>query len=242
MSKLTLIGTPIGNLEDITIRSLKAIFSFDIILAEDTRNYIKLRNLLSERFPEIINSFGLDKEHRPQLISYREQNHKLVIDKITTLLETNFRIGFMSDAGMPSISDPGFKLVEAVLEKGFEVEVIPGPTAIDAALVVSGLPTESFEFLGFIPREKGKITKLFQKSEIQIKKSKTFVYYESPYRLIKSLEIIKDIFPEAKVAAINDLTKKFEKVVRGNIGEVITELGKSKVQGEWVVIINTKFE
>lgn len=236
MSKLSLIGIPIGNLEDITIRALKAIFSFDIILAEDTRNYIKLRNLLSERFPEVIKSFGLDKEHRPQLISYREQNHKVVIEKILTLLETNFKIGFMSDAGMPSISDPGFKLVEVILENGFEVEVLPGPTAIDSALVVSGLPTDKFTFLGFLPREAGKIKKAVKDI------TGTFSFYESPFRVVKTLEVIEILFPEAKVAAVNDLTKKFERVVRGNIKDVITELKKGKVVGEWVVVINTKPE
>ncbi|MEO6728305.1 MAG: 16S rRNA (cytidine(1402)-2'-O)-methyltransferase [Candidatus Dojkabacteria bacterium] len=236
MSKLTLIGTPIGNLEDITIRGIKAIFSFDIILAEDTRNYIKLRNLLSERFPEIIKSLNLDLEHRPQLISYRDQNHKSVIEKISTLLETNFKIGFMSDAGMPSISDPGFKLVSEIIERGFEVEVLPGPTAIDTALVASGLPTDKFSFLGFLPREAGKIKKLLSEQ------TGTFAYYESPFRVVKSLEVIEKFMPDVKVAAVNDLTKKFEKVVRGNISEVITELKKGKVVGEWAIVISTKFE
>jgi len=232
MNKLTLIGTPIGNLEDITIRSIKAIFSFDIILAEDTRNYIKLRNLLSERFPEIIKTLNLDLEHRPQLISYRDQNHKSVIERISTLLETNFKIGFMSDAGMPSISDPGFKLVAEVIERGFEIEVLPGPTAIDSALVASGLPIDKFSFLGFLPREAGKIKKLVESY------SGTIAFYESPFRVIKSLEVIKKFMPEAQVAACNDLTKKFEKVIRGDISEVIAELGKTKVIGEWVVVIN----
>lgn len=232
MAKLTLIATPIGNLEDITIRAIKAIFSFDIILAEDTRNYIKLRNLLSERFPEIISSLSLDKEHRPQLISYRDQNHKSVIDRISTLLETNFKIGFMSDAGMPSISDPGFKLVAEIIEKGFEVEVIPGPTAVDTSIVASGLPTDKFTFLGFLPREAGKIKKLIEKYD------GTIVYYESPFRVIKSLEVIEKFLPKAKVAACNDLTKKFEKVVRGEISAVISDLKKTKVIGEWVVVIS----
>ncbi len=233
MGKLTLIGTPIGNLEDITIRSIKAIFSFDIILAEDTRNYIKLRNLLSERFPEVIKSLNLDLEHRPQLISYRDQNHKSVIEKISTLLETNFKIGFMSDAGMPSISDPGFKLVTEIIEMAHEVEVLPGPTAVDTAIVASGLPTDRFSFLGFLPREAGKIKKIIEKY------SGTIAFYESPFRVVKTLEVIKKFMPDAKVAACNDLTKKFEKVVRGNIDEVISELGKSKVIGEWVIVINS---
>jgi len=232
MNKLTLIGTPIGNLEDITIRSIKAIFSFDIILAEDTRNYIKLRNLLSERFPEIIKSLSLDLEHRPQLISYRDQNHKSVIEKISTLLETNFKIGFMSDAGMPSISDPGFKLVAEVIERGFQVEVIPGPTAVDTALVASGLAIDKFSFLGFLPREAGKIKKIIEKY------SGTIAFYESPFRVVKTLEIIQKFMPDAKVAACNDLTKKFEKVVRGEIVDVINELGKDKVIGEWVIVIS----
>ncbi|MEP7103957.1 MAG: 16S rRNA (cytidine(1402)-2'-O)-methyltransferase [Candidatus Dojkabacteria bacterium] len=238
MNKLTLIGIPIGNLEDITIRGIKAIFSFDIILAEDTRNYIKLRNLLSERFPEIINSLNLDKEHRPQLISYREQNHKAVIGKILTLLETNFKIGFMSDAGMPLISDPGFKLVEEVVKGGFEVEVVPGPSAVDSALVVSGLPTDKFTFLGFLPREAGKIKKLFkEKLEKRNSKFETFIYYDSPYRLKRNLETISTLSKEVRVSVCNDITKKFELIYRGTIMEVLDNLNAKKVAGEWVVVI-----
>src|SRR5690606_28252714 len=164
MNKLTLIGTPLGNIEDISVRSLKALFSFDVILAEDTRNFIKLRNILAERFPELIKNLELDINHKPELISYREQNHDRVISHILKLVESGKSVGIVSDAGMPTISDPGFKLVEEVLKRGFEVDVIPGPTAIETALSISGLPTDRFTFLGFLPREKGKIEKLISQN------------------------------------------------------------------------------
>lgn len=233
MAKLTLIGTPLGNLEDVTLRSLKALFSFDVILAEDTRNFIKLRNLLSERFPEILNSLSLDSHHKPELISYREQNHNQIVNSIIQTIQNGKTVGLVSDAGMPTISDPGFRLVEAVVAQGIEVDVIPGPTAVDSALSISGLPSDKFSFLSFLPREKSKILKLMESF-----KEGTIVFYESPFRVIKTLEIISEKYPNSSVAASNDLTKKFEKVVRGNIDAVIQSLKASKVQGEWVIVIS----
>lgn len=239
MSKLTLIGTPLGNIEDISLRQLRALFSFDVILAEDTRSYIKLRNLLAERFSGILENLELNTEHRPELISYREQNHNKVLPKILELIKTEKSIGLITDAGMPTISDPGYKLVDEVLNSGLEVDVIPGSTAIETALSISGLPTDRFLFLGFLPRTKSKIQKLLPLNREDSKyKLPTIIVYESPFRVIKTLEIIAEIYPEAKVAACNDLTKKFQKVIRGNISEVTSELKKMKVQGEWVLVIN----
>ncbi len=229
---LTLIGTPLGNIEDISIRQLKTLFSFEIILAEDTRSYIKLRNILSERFSEIISGLGLDTNHRPELISYREQNHNKVLPQILELLKEEKKLGLITDAGMPTISDPGYKLVDEVLKAGFEVDVIPGATAIETALAISGLPTDRFTFLGFLPRTKSKIQKLLPQNP-----QNTIIIYESPFRVIKTLEIISEVYPDAEIAACNDLTKKFQKVWRGNIKEVIIELKKIKVQGEWVLVL-----
>src|SRR5690606_30698072 len=136
-------------------------------------------------------------------------------------------------AGMPTISDPGFKLVEEVLKRGFEVDVIPGPTAIETALSISGLPTDRFTFLGFLPREKGKIEKLISQNI-----HNTVVVYESPYRVVKTLEIVSEIYPNAKVSTCNDLTKKFQKVYRGDIKDVLSQLkNDKKIVGEWVIVL-----
>lgn len=234
---LTLIGIPLGNIEDISLRQLKALFSLEIILAEDTRNYIKLRNILAERIPEIIKSLELDLNHKPELISYREQNHNSILPQILKLLSENKNIGLVSDAGMPTISDPGGRLVEEVLRHNFEVDVVPGPTAVETAISISGLPTDKFTFLGFLPRERGKIHKLLNSS---IQSQVSIIFYESPFRVIKTLEIISELSEDIKVAACNDLTKKFQKIFRGNIKDVIEELKKVKVQGEWVIVLNTK--
>jgi len=234
-NKLTLIGLPLGNIEDISIRQMKALFQSDVILAEDTRNYLKIKSILKERMIEILEILEINTEARPELISYREQNHHEVLGRILTLIKDGKNVSLISDAGMPTISDPGFRLVEAVINAGFEVDCIPGPTAIETALAISGLPTDKFTFLGFLPREKGKITKLLTDNC-----KLTTIIYESPYRIIKTLEIINEIMPEARIAACNDLTKKFQKVIRGSVEEVLNQLKQIKVQGEWVIVINLK--
>lgn len=229
---LIIIGTPLGNIEDISIRQIKVLFSLKVILAEDTRSYIKLRNILSERYPDVLSSLGMDGNHRPELISYREQNHNKILPSIIELLKSEKDVGLISDAGMPTISDPGQRLVEEVLRAGYEVSVVPGATAIESALSISGLSSDKFSFVGFLPRERGKIIKIINAY------NNTVVFYESPFRLIKSLEIIADINSNLKVSASNDLTKKFEKTFRGEIGEVIEKLKKEKkIVGEWVVVI-----
>lgn len=232
---LTLIATPLGNIEDISLRQLKAIFSMDVILAEDTRTFIKLRNILAERFPEILISLELDIEHKPELLSYREQNHAQVLSQILKLLKEEKNIGLVTDAGMPTISDPGQRLVEEVLKQGIEVDVIPGATAIETALSISGLPTDKFIFLGFLPREKGKIQKLISS---YLESESSIIYYESPFRVLKTLEIIVETSENIQVAACNDLTKKFQKVTRGDIKSVISELKTQKIQGEWVIVLH----
>lgn len=246
--KLTLISIPIGNIEDITIRALRAIFSIDTILAEDTRNYIKLRNILAERFETVLIQLNLNPRHQPELISYREQNHDCVIQKLfsaenfkykfnsisqndSSLGNTEVNIGFMSDAGIPAISDPGYKLVKEFIHRGFNIEILPGPTAVESALVISGLPADQYTFIGFLPRQQSKI-KTVIKNNIQ----NTIIFYESPYRLIRTLKIIQEA-GNFQVAACNDLTKKFEKVIRGDISIVISSLEKMKVQGEWTVVL-----
>jgi len=231
---LTLISIPIGNIEDITFRSLKAIFTYDYIVTEDTRNFIKLRNLLIKKFENYLILEGINKNHKPKLISYREQNHfktyKLIISKINE----GKSVGLMSDAGMPCISDPGYRLVAECLNNSISVTVIPGAVAAESCLAISGLRVDKYTFVGFLPKEKNKIKKI-----IEINKHNTIVYYESPYRLLRSMEIIAEI-ENFYVSACNDLTKKFEKIYRGKILEVLNNLKKEqKLRGEWSVVIST---
>jgi len=231
---LSLVGVPLGNIEDISIRQLKALLSSDCILAEDTRNFLKIRSVLKDKLPEILKTLNLTTENRPQLISYREQNHERVIKEIIELLRQEKSIIYISDAGMPSISDPGYKLVSEIVELGYEIDVIPGATAVDTALVISGLPTDRFTFLGFLPRTPSKFIKQIN---IFIDTESTLIFYESPFRLIKALELIDKNYPEANVVICNDLTKKFQKVVRGKAKEILDEIKDKAIKGEWVVLL-----
>lgn len=234
MPKLILCATPLGNIEDISIRGLRTIFESDYVYAEDTRSFFKLKSILKERFATFITQLGINENTRQHVDSYREENHKKATPEIIKILKEH-DVVLVSDAGIPAISDPGFRLIEEVYKAGFEVDVIPGGTAVDSALVLSGLPTDKFTFLGFLPREKGKIKKIIEASFNDYVSS--LVIYESPYRVLKTLEIIKEINPDLKVAAVNDITKKFQKVVRGDINEVISRLKKLKIVGEWVIVI-----
>lgn len=147
MSKLYLVGTSIGNLEDVSIRSLKAIFESKYILAEDTRVFSRYKGLLKERHGDIISSLGVNQELEQKIYSYRDQNHSKVINQILQVLKKDNDIFLLSDSGMPGISDPGWKLIDKVIQNGYEVDTIPGPTALVSALLLSGLSTDRFTFL-----------------------------------------------------------------------------------------------
>lgn len=235
MNKLYILGTPLGNLEDVSLRSLRFIFESDVILAEDTRVFTRFKGLLKQRYFEVLETLKIDKDKKQQILSYREQNHDRVFPQILNLLNENLVISLVSDAGMPAISDPGFRLIKEILDNNFEVDVIPGPTSVDSALVLSGLPTDKFVFLGFLPRKPGKIKKIIEE---YLDKNITLVVLESPFRVVKLLhEIATNFGEDIEVAACNDITKKFQKVIRGNIVEVIKELKKSGVKGEWSVVL-----
>lgn len=230
---LKIVGTPIGNIEDISIRGIKELFSAKIVIAEDTRNFIKLRNLLAARFKEIINSLGLDEKTYPRLISYREENHLKVIESLIALLKDGDAI-LVSDAGLPGISDPGQRLIAKAIEEEIPIDVIPGAVAYTVALVISGFNILNSVFLGFLPKEEGKIIKLLKKH-----KNETIVIYESPFRIFKLLTIIGKFNPNLNVCCCNDLTKKFQKVHRGNVLSVLNRLEKSTPKGEWCVVISS---
>lgn len=233
MAKLILVGLPLGNIEDISFRVLNSLFSADCIAAEDTRNYLKIKSIVKQRYSEVFKE--IDFEKRPELISYREQNHTNSSKRIIERILSGVDVYLMSDAGMPAISDPGFRLVEECIQNNIELDVLPSATAVDTALVLSGLPTDRFCFIGFLSRQESKIIR-----SIESAKEFTVVFYESPYRIKKSLEIIAKNYPEARVALCNDLTKKFQKVIRGSISEVLKELETTKVQGEWVGVLRVE--
>lgn len=230
MAKLIIIGLPIGNIEDISLRCIYALFNANWIAAEDTRNYLKVKSIVKERFFEKFPEIDFDQ--KPNLISYREENHAASSKRIIEIIKNGDDVYLMSDAGMPLISDPGFRLVEECIKNNIEIDVIPSATAIETALVLTGLPSYKFAFIGFLPRQKSKII-----SELDSAKDFTIIFYESPYRLIKSLEVIDGAFKNVEVALCNDLTKKFQRVIKGNPKECIEALKSISIKGEWVIVL-----
>ena len=220
MSKLILIPTPIGNLADITQRSVEALKSVDLILCEDTRRTIKLLNHL---------------DIKKTLKSFHKFNEHSLIQKIINELESGKNIGLVSDAGTPGISDPGYLIVKNCIEKDIKIECLPGPTALIPALVVSGLPCERFIFEGFFPVKKGRKTRLEELSN----EKRTMVFYESPYKLIKTLNDFKSSFGDNRVISVSkEISKIHETVFRGSIDNVLLELEEAKIKGEYVIVVN----
>jgi len=215
MNKLYLLSTPIGNLKDITLRAIDILSSVDVIACEDTR---KTGMLLKK----------LEIKNNPQLLSYYEENELKRIPQITSLLKSGKNVALVSNAGTPTISDPGFKLVRECLKEGLSIEAIPGVSAILSALVVSGLLTDKFVFLGFLPKKEGKRKKILEKLE----KDMTTIVYVSPYRLIKRLEELKSLFGDIEVVVCRELTKIHEEVKRDKISDLLSYFGEKKIKGE----------
>lgn len=217
--KLYVCPTPIGNLEDITLRVLRVLEEVDLIAAEDTRHTIKLLNHFNIRKP---------------LTSYHEHNKrekgKVLIEKLLN----GESIALVSDAGMPGISDPGEDLIRLAIENGLEVTALPGPTASILALVLSGLPTGKFVFEGFLPSNKKDRREALQNIKNE---ERTMILYESPYRVKALLQDMLDIFGERDIAVCRELTKKYEEVFRGSIGECIEKFTQDDPKGEFIVIV-----
>lgn len=216
---LILVSTPIGNLGDISQRALEALESADIVVSEDTR-----------KTGFLLNHFGIKK---PQL-SFREDNEERALPKVLEFLELEKTVTLVTDAGTPAISDPGFILVRSALEKGIPVSAIPGPTALIMALVLSGLPVHSFTFRGFPPRKSAARRRWL---EVDRQSPHTLIFYESPYRLLGFLEDALMVYGDRRCAVANDLTKKFETVYRGSLHEVMEELKKAPLRGEYSIVI-----
>jgi len=214
-----LIPTPIGNLEDMTLRGIRLLKEVDLILAEDTRTSQKLLN--HYKIKTIMQSFHMHNEHK----------------KVAQVIQEVLRgktIALISDAGTPGISDPGYLLVHEALKEGVKVECLPGPTALIPALVQSGLPSDRFVFEGFLPPKKGKQGRLKQMAE----ESRTTVFYESPHKIIKTLGQMLPYFgSERKLAVVRELSKKFESNFRGSVEEALHFFEEHPPKGEFVIIV-----
>ncbi|UBM59448.1 16S rRNA (cytidine(1402)-2'-O)-methyltransferase [Marinilongibacter aquaticus] len=216
---LKIVPTPIGNLEDITLRAIKVLSSVDLILAEDTRTSGKLLKHLDIRQP--MQSYHIFNEHKQ-------------VEKLVERMKAGENMALISDAGTPAISDPGFLLVRACVEAEVEVECLPGPTAFVPALVNSALPTDSFVFEGFLPVKKGRKTKLEQLKE----ESRTMIFYESPHRLLKTLKEFAEVFGEDRRACVSrELSKMHEENVRGTLSEILANFADRSIKGEIVIVV-----
>lgn len=221
-TSLFLVPTPIGNLGDITLRALEVLKSADIILAEDTRTSGILLKHYSIDKP--LQSFHIFNEHKT-LAGLIERMQKGEV------------MALISDAGTPGISDPGFLLVREALKNNLKVDCLPGPTALIPALVKSGFPTDRFVFEGFLPHKKGKQTLLKRLAE----EDRTVIFYESPHRLVKTLEQVKEFFgPERMTSVSRELSKKFEETKTGSVEELVAYFGSKEVKGEIVVVVAGK--
>lgn len=218
MGILYLVSTPIGNRADITLRALECLKKTEILLCEDTR---KTKMLLDYYKIKVLS-----------LVSYYELVEEVKIPQVIEWLKIGKIVSLVSNAGTPLISDPGFKLVRECVRQQIRVEAIPGASALLTAVTISGLPTDKFTFLGFLPKKEGKKEKLLQ--EIKY----TTIAYESPFRLVKTLKLLEKILPEADVVIARELTKKFEETLRGKPKELIDQLAKGSMKGEVVLVIS----
>ncbi len=219
---LFIVPTPIGNLADITLRALEVLKSVDLILAEDTRTTGFL-----------LRHYEISKP----LQSFHNFNEHKIVDSLVRRLEKGEKMALVSDAGTPGISDPGFLIIRACLQAGLKLECLPGATAFVPALIKSGLPSDRFAFEGFLPHKKGRLTMLKKLAT----EERTMIFYESPFRLIKTLEQLRDHFGADRRASVSrELTKMFEETVNGSIAEILNHFLTKEVKGEIVIVVAGK--
>lgn len=224
MGKLYVVPTPVGNLEDMTFRAVRILKEADLILAEDTRT----SGILLKHF-EIKNAMQ----------SHHKFNEHQTVESVVNRMKTGETVALISDAGTPGISDPGFLIVRECVRNSIEVQCLPGATAFVPALVSSGLPDERFCFEGFLPQKKGRVTRLTQLQN----ETRTMVFYESPYRLLKTLTQFMEYFgAERKVSVCREISKVHEESVRGTLSEVVEHFTKTEPRGEIVVVLAGKDE
>lgn len=219
MSKLYIVPTPIGNLDDITLRAIKVLKEADFILAEDTRTSAFL-----------LKHLGIEKK----LYAHHKFNEHATAASVAEAIGEGRTVALVSDAGTPGISDPGFLLVRTCVEAGIEVETLPGATALIPALVQSGFPCDRFCFEGFLPQKKGRMKRMEELKD----ESRSIIFYESPFRVVKCLEQFAETFgSDRRVSVSRELTKKFEQTIRGTIGEVLEYFTEHEPKGEFVIVV-----
>ncbi|HYM65604.1 MAG TPA: 16S rRNA (cytidine(1402)-2'-O)-methyltransferase [Candidatus Sulfotelmatobacter sp.] len=232
MGNLYIVSTPIGNLQDITLRAIEVLKSVDFIAAEDTRKTaVLLRHFFTEN----------SKQMTDKLISYYEEVESQKISQVINLLVNGKNVALVSDAGTPTISDPGFKLVREAISNNIKVVSIPGPTSLISALVSSGLPTDKFLFLGFLPQKPGHRVKMLEnaKKSLEIINS-TVIIFESPHKLKKSLEDILEVFGDIDIVVARELTKIYEEVIKEKVLFFINKYQNKTPKGEIVILFNLK--
>ncbi len=219
---LTIVPTPIGNISDVTLRALEALKQSDIIVCEDTRQTQKL-----------LRHYEITKP----LLSYHDHSSAEKTAGIVALLREGKHVALVSDGGMPLVSDPGFQVVHAVLAERLPLEVLPGPSAVTMALVLSGLPTDSFSFFGFLSNKGERRRHELQALETR---EETLIFFESPFRIVKMLQAMLEVFGDREAAVARELTKKFEEVLRGNLSGLIRDMTQKIRKGEMVVLVSGK--
>lgn len=223
MSKLFIVPTPIGNLDDITLRAVKVLTEVNVILAEDTR---------TTQF--LLKHLGIENK---KLIAHHKFNEHKTVEMVAERIAAGEKVALVSDAGTPGISDPGFLLARTCIEQGIEVETFPGATALIPALVDSGFPCDRFCFEGFLPQKKGKLKQVTSLAE----EERTMIFYESPYRVVKTLTLFAEVFGEDRLVSVSrEITKLFEETVRGTLTEVIAHFQEKEPKGEFVIVLAGK--
>ncbi|QQG40528.1 MAG: 16S rRNA (cytidine(1402)-2'-O)-methyltransferase [Candidatus Levyibacteriota bacterium] len=234
MGTLYIVATPIGNLQDITLRAIEILQTVDVIVCEDTR---RTGNLLTNFQFSIFNFQKNPNKPKPRLISYYEQNEMQRIPEIMAFLKNGMNVALVSDAGTPTISDPGFKLVRLCIQEEVRVESIPGPSSVISALVSSGLPTDKFLFVGYPPKKKGHRKKLIT-DLLALSIKTTIILFEAPHRLVKTLGEMQEIFGNIDVVVARELTKIHEEVRREKISDSIIHFEKTNPRGEFVILFS----
>ena len=217
-----LVSTPIGNLEDFTFRAKNILESVDLVLAEDTR-----------RTGLILARYGI----KTRLKAYHDHNKDRVTPQVIEFIESGKKAALVSDAGTPLISDPGYYLVVRLIEHGITVTAVPGPSAVITGLVLSGLPTDRFAFLGYVPRKKGARTRFIEDAA---QSTMTTIFFESPFRVMKTLAEIARVMPDRRVVVAREMTKLHEEVLRGRAGELFESLSSRSLKGEITILVEGK--
>ncbi|MBI2442780.1 MAG: 16S rRNA (cytidine(1402)-2'-O)-methyltransferase [Candidatus Levybacteria bacterium] len=252
MGILYIVATPIGNLDDITIRAVRILLTVDAIVCEDTRKTGLLLKIIRDKYAEMCSDNDMynrlmhythaqTKNYHQKLISYYEQNEMQRIPGIMNALKNGLSIALVSDGGTPTISDPGFKLVREAIKEGIRVESIPGPTSAISALVSSGLPTDKFLFLGYPPRKAGHRKTFFENIKHSQKYIKaTRILFEAPHKLVKTLEEMREVFGDMEIVIGRELTKVHEEIRRETISSALEHFTKKEPRGEIVILFSEK--